>query len=82
MRLENRKNNETREIKFTKNYTKHALGSVLVEFGDTKVITTASVETGKPKWMAKDDQRGWIKAEYPLIQSSTSTRCQRERTTI
>ena len=46
MRLENRTNNETREIKFSKNYTKHALGSVLVEFGDTKVITTASVETG------------------------------------
>lgn len=82
MRLENRKNNETREIKFTKNYTKHALGSVLVEFGDTKVITTASVETGKPKWMAKDDPRGWLTAEYSLLPSSTSTRCQRERTKI
>ena len=43
MRLENRANNQTRQVKFTKNYTKHALGSVLVEFGDTKVITTASV---------------------------------------
>ena len=82
MRLENRKNNETREIKFTKNYTKHALGSVLVEFGDTKVITTASVETGKPKWMTKDDPRGWLTAEYSLLPSSTSTRCQRERTKI
>ena len=82
MRIEHRSNNETREIKFTKNYTKHALGSVLVEFGDTKVITTASVEIGKPKWMAKDDPRGWLTAEYSLLPSSTSTRCQRERTKI
>ena len=82
MRLENRKNNETREIKFTTNYTKHALGSVLVEFGDTKVITTASVEHTKPKWMDKEDPRGWLTAEYSLLPSSTSTRCQRERTKI
>lgn len=82
MRLENRKNDETREIKFTKNYTKNALGSVLVEFGDTKVITTASVETSKPKWMDKEDNRGWLTAEYSLLPSSTSTRCQRERTKI
>lgn len=41
MKREGRENNETRTIKFTKDYTKHALGSVLVEFGDTKVITTA-----------------------------------------
>lgn len=79
---ENRKNNELREIKFTRNYTKHAYGSVLVEFGDTKVITTASVETGKPKWMEKDDNRGWLTAEYSLLPSSTNTRCQRERTKI
>ena len=82
MRSDNRENNQTREIKFTKNYTKHALGSVLAEFGDTKVITTASVETGKPKWMAKDDPRGWLTAEYSLLPSSTETRCQRERTKI
>lgn len=82
MRQQNRANNQTRNVKFTKNYTKHALGSVLVEFGDTKVITTASVETNKPKWMAKDDQRGWLTAEYSLLPSSTSTRCQRERTKI
>ena len=77
-----RKNDELRPIKFTKNFTKNALGSVLVEFGDTKVITTASVETGKPKWMEKDDPRGWLTAEYSLLPSSTSTRCQRERTKI
>ena len=82
MRLENRQNNQTREIKFTTDFTKHALGSVLVEFGDTKVITTASVEQGKPKWMDKEDPRGWLTAEYSLLPSSTSTRCQRERTKI
>lgn len=78
----NRKNNELREIKFTKDFTKNALGSVLVEFGDTKVITTASVESGNPKWMDKDDKRGWLTAEYSLLPSSTNTRCQRERTKI
>ena len=77
-----RKNNELREIKFTKDFTKNALGSVLVEFGDTKVITTASVEIGKPKWMDKDDPRGWVTAEYSLLPSSTNVRCQRERTKI
>jgi ribonuclease PH len=77
-----RKNNETREIKFTKDFTKHALGSVLVEFGDTRVITTASVETGKPKWMDKDEKRGWVTAEYSLLPSAPNTRCQRERTKI
>ena len=80
--MRNRKNDELREIKFTKDFTKNALGSVLAEFGDTKVITTASVEEGKPKWMTKEDNRGWITAEYSLLPSSTSTRCQRERTKI
>ena len=82
MRKENRLNDQTREVKFTKDFTKNALGSVLVEFGDTKVITTASVSEGKPKWMEKEDPRGWVTAEYSLLPSSTSTRCQRERTKI
>lgn len=77
-----RNNNQLRPIKFTKNYTKHAAGSVLVEFGDTKVIVTASIDENKPKWMAKDDERGWITAEYSLLPSSTSVRCNRERTKI
>ena len=81
-RLNGRKNNELRNIRITKDYTKHALGSVLIEFGDTKVIVTASVEEGKPKWMDKSDSRGWITAEYSLLPSSTQTRCQRERTKI
>ena len=77
-----RKNNELRNIKITKDYTKHALGSVLVEFGDTKVIVTASVEEGKPRWMEKSDPRGWVTAEYSLLPSATHTRCQRERNKI
>ena len=79
MRNDGRKNDELRKISFTKNFTKHALGSVLVEFGDTRVITTASVEQKKPRWMADDDLRGWITAEYSLLPSATNTRCKRER---
>lgn len=78
----NRKNNELRQIKFTKDFTKHALGSVLVEFGDTKVITTASVDFTKPKWMDRDAKCGWVSAEYSLLPSSTNTRCRRERTSV
>ena len=69
-RLNLRKNDELRNIKITKDYTKHALGSVLVEFGDTKVIVTASVEEGKPRWMEKTDPRGWVTAEYSLLPSA------------
>lgn len=82
MKRTDRKNNELRKIKFTKNYTKHALGSVLVEFGDTKVITTASVDFSKPKWMERDSKKGWVSAEYSLLPSSTNTRCRRERTSV
>ena len=79
MRFDGRENNQLRDIKFTHDFTKHALGSVLVEFGDTKVIVTASVEMKKPKWMAEDDNRGWVTAEYSLLPSATNTRCKRER---
>ena len=81
-RFNNRENNQLREVKFTKDYTKHAMSSVLVEFGDTKVIVTASVDEKAPKWMEKDDSRGWVTAEYALLPTSTHTRCQRERTKI
>ena len=81
-RFNNRKNDELRNIKITKDYTKHALGSVLIEFGDTKVIVTASVDESKPKWMDKTDTRGWVTAEYSLLPSATHTRCQRERNKI
>ena len=79
MRNDGRENNELRPIKFTHNFTKHALGSVLVEFGDTKVIVTASVDKKKPRWMADDDNRGWVTAEYSLLPSATNTRVKRER---
>ena len=82
MRLDGRKNNELRQIKFTHNYTKHSLGSVLVEFGDTKVIVAANFENSIPKWMDKESKEGWLSAEYSLLPSSTSTRCQRERTKV
>ena len=82
MRKNNRGNKELRPIKFTKDFTIHAPGSYLVEFGDTKVITTASIDYKSPKWMDEDDKRGWVPAEYSLLPSSTNTRCQRERTKI
>ena len=79
MRIDGRGNTELRPISFTHDFTKHALGSVLVEFGDTKVIVTASVDLKKPKWMDDDDNRGWVTAEYSLLPSATNTRCRRER---
>ena len=82
MRVDGRKNNELRQIKFTKNYTKHSLGSVLVEFGDTKVLVCANFENAIPKWMDKDSTEGWLTAEYSLLPTSTETRCQRERTKL
>lgn len=82
MRNDGRANDETRKIKFTVDYTKNALASVLAEFGDTKVIVTATNDDKKPKWMDKEDSRGWITAEYSLLPTSTSTRCQRERAKV
>ena len=82
MRIDSRKNEDLRPIKFTHDFTKHALGSVLVEFGETKVLVCANFEDTIPKWMDKDSSEGWLSAEYSLLPSSTSTRCQRERTKI
>ena len=82
MRVDGRDNAQIRNVKFTRNYIKHAKGSVLVEFGDTKVLVCASVEEGKPKWMPKDEKSGWLTAEYSLLPASTNTRCQRERTKL
>lgn len=66
-----------RNIRITRNYTKHAEGSVLVEFGDTKVICTASVENGVPSFM-RGEGRGWVTAEYGMLPRSTGTRMGRE----
>ena len=82
MRIDGRKNDELRTIKFTHDFTKHSLGSVLVEFGETKVLVCANFEDAIPKWMEKDSPVGWLSAEYSLLPSSTETRCQRERTKI
>jgi ribonuclease PH len=77
MRPSNRNPNQLRDIKFTRNFTKHAEGSVLVEFGDTKVICTASTTYGVPPFL-KDTGKGWITAEYGMLPRSTHDRMQRE----
>jgi len=66
-----------RAIRLTRNYTKHAEGSVLVEFGDTKVICTASVEERVPFFL-KGQGRGWVTAEYGMLPRSTGQRMNRE----
>jgi ribonuclease PH len=68
-----------RPISFTRNFTKHAEGSVLVAFGDTQVICTATVENRVPRWMA-EDKTGWVTAEYGMLPRSTGSRMGREAT--
>ncbi len=68
---------ELRPVCFTRNYTRHAEGSVLVEFGDTKVICTASVETSVPRFL-KGSGQGWVTAEYGMLPRSTGSRMDRE----
>jgi ribonuclease PH len=77
MRPSNRTNNQLREIRLTPNFTKHAEGSVLVEFGDTKVICTASIIPGVPPFL-RDKKQGWITAEYGMLPRSTHERMIRE----
>lgn len=77
MRSNNRQNNELRPIHFIRQYTKHAEGSVLVCFGDTKVLCTASIEAGVPRWL-KGQGKGWLTAEYGMLPRATGTRTQRE----
>jgi ribonuclease PH len=69
--------NQLRDIRLTRNYTKHAEGSVLVEFGDTKVICTASVDANVPRFL-KGTGQGWITAEYGMLPRSTGSRMDRE----
>ena len=77
MRPSKRAADEMRDIKITRNFTKHAEGSVLVEFGDTKVVCTASVEDRVPGFLRGLGQ-GWITAEYGMLPRSTSSRMGRE----
>ncbi len=77
MRPSGRANDEMRPVSFITNFTKHAEGSVLVSFGDTRVICTATVEERTPRWMDKD-QGGWVTAEYGMLPRSTNSRMGRE----
>jgi ribonuclease PH len=77
MRPAGRLAQQVRPITLTRQYTKHAEGSVLVEFGDTKVLCTATIEEGVPRFL-KGQQQGWITAEYGMLPRSTHTRNQRE----
>jgi ribonuclease PH len=72
-----RRAEELRAVTITRNYTRHAEGSVLVEFGDTKVLCTASVEQGVPGFL-KGMGQGWLTAEYGMLPRSTHTRTARE----
>ncbi|NHB87634.1 ribonuclease PH [Photorhabdus tasmaniensis] len=77
MRPAGRAAEQVRPITITRNYTKHAEGSVLVEFGDTKVLCNASVEEGVPRFL-KGQGQGWVTAEYGMLPRSTHTRNARE----
>jgi ribonuclease PH len=80
MRPSERAVNQLRDIKITRNYIKSPEGSVLIEYGDTKVLCNASVMKGVPRWM-KDQHsapRGWVTAEYGMLPRSTGERMDRE----
>lgn len=77
MRANDRAQDELRDIQFTRKFTQHAEGSVLVEFGNTKVICTASVIPGVPRFL-KGQGQGWLTAEYGMLPRSTHDRIDRE----
>jgi ribonuclease PH len=76
-RSNNRKHNELRELTIEPNVNIHAEGSVLVSFGNTKVICTATIDTNVPRWMRGSDE-GWVTAEYGMLPRSTNERMGRE----
>ena len=77
MRPSQRAASELRPVRFIRHYTRHAEGSVLVEFGDTKVICTATVEESVPGFL-KGKGQGWVTAEYGMLPRSTHSRMRRE----
>ena len=77
MRPSGRNAEEMRLVKFTENYSPYAEGSVLVEFGNTRVLATASVESRVPRFL-KGKGEGWVTAEYGMLPRATHTRNQRE----
>src|ERR1044071_3766729 len=77
VRGDGRRPHAIRPVKVTRNFIKHAEGSVLIEMGGTKVICTASVEEKVPPFL-KDKGRGWVTAEYAMLPRATHERSQRE----
>ena len=77
MRTNGRRPDALRAVRIQRGYTRHAEGSVLVEFGDTKVLCTASVEERVPPFL-KDSGRGWVTADYGMLPRATHTRGERE----
>ena len=77
LRADGRTVGQLREIRLSRHYTRHAEGSVLVEFGDTKVLCNASVSTSVPSFM-KGSGQGWVTAEYGMLPRATGTRMDRE----
>lgn len=77
MRPSGRAPDEMRSVQFITDYTKHAAGSVLAEFGDTRVLCTASVENRVPPWL-RGGGKGWVTGEYGMLPGSTNTRSARE----
>jgi ribonuclease PH len=77
MRASGRAPDELRPVRITRGYTRHAEGSVLVEFGETRVLVTASVEDGVPSFM-RGRGEGWVTAEYGMLPRATHTRSARE----
>jgi ribonuclease PH len=77
MRPSGRNPDQLRTIKLTRNYIKHPEGAVLVEFGDTRVLCTATVEEKTPRWI-KGSGKGWVTAEYGMLPRSTGQRMHRE----
>lgn len=76
-RSDGRNNDEARPLRFIRDYTEMAAGSVLVEVGRTRVLCTASVETDVPRWL-RGSGRGWVTAEYSMLPGSTPERASRE----
>jgi ribonuclease PH len=76
-RLDGRRHDELRPVSITRNWLDHAEGSVLVEFGRTRVLVAASVTVGVPRWR-KDSGLGWVTAEYAMLPRATHTRSDRE----
>ena len=77
MRKDSRQAAEMRPVSFQRHFTRHAAGSVLAAFGDTKVICTASLESRVPPWL-KDSGKGWVTAEYAMLPGSTHDRIGRD----